>query len=165
MKIREERGFTLAETAVVIGVLGILLILGIMNYRDILRTNEIAEAGTEARLGADTVFTCLLVQGTLRQEQCVEELKTALPDYADTVSGNTYYRFVQDPSDPSEILYVDFCKVVDSDLKVQHRYTVGDDELESRAVTSNSALGQDLKDAGEVDGFCAPGTEGWCDSW
>ena len=55
MKIKEERGFTLAETAIVIGVLGILLILGIMNYSDILRSNEIAEAGTEARLGADTV--------------------------------------------------------------------------------------------------------------
>lgn len=165
MKLAKESGFTLAETAVVIGILGVLLILGIMNYTGINESNQIAAARTDAQLGADTVFSCLMSKGILRDEECKEQLKTALPAYTDTVSGDTYYRLVKgDPSDPDKISAVDFCKVLDGNLTIQHRYWVDQDELESRAVTSDSTRGNELKNAGEVDEVCSPG-EGWCISW
>lgn len=166
MKLAKESGFTLAETAVVIGILGVLLILGIMNYTGINESNQIAAARTDAQLGADTVFSCFMAKGTLREDECIEQLKTALPAYANMVSGSTYYRLVKDdPSDLERITKVDFCKVLDDDLKIQHRYDVEKNELKSRAVTDVSERGNELKEAGEVDGVCDPGAEGWCDSW
>lgn len=166
MKITKESGFTLAETAVVISILGVLLILGIMNYTGIIESNKIAGARTDAQLGADTVFSCLMSKGTLREEECKEQLKTALPAYTDAVAGDSYYRLVKgDPSDPDKISAVDFCKVLDGNLTIQHRYWVDRDELESRAVTSDSVRGNELENAGEVDGVCSPGAEGWCNSW
>ena len=165
MKIKKESGFTLAETAVVISILGVLLILGIMNYTGILESNKISEARTDAPLGADPVFSCMMAKGTLREKECKEQLKTALPGYVDVASGETYYLLVKDdPSDPNRISAVDFCRVLDKNLTVQHRYWVDTDELESRAVTPDSARGNELKNAGEVDEVCSPG-EGWCISW
>lgn len=166
MKIMKESGFTLAETAIVISILGVLLILGIMNYMGINESNQIAAARTDAQLGADTVFSCFMTKGILREDECKEQLKTALPAYANVVSGRTYYRFVKDdPSDPERITKVDFCKVLDDKLKIQHRYDVEQNKLESRAVTDVSERGNELKEAGEVDGVCSPGAEGWCNSW
>ena len=159
MRMTSESGFTIAEVTVVIGVLGVLLILGMMNYTDILESNKITAARSDAQIGADTVYGYRMSTGAFREEECKDKLKKALPAYTEGAWGDACFQLVKDPG--GQVSAVDFYKKLDGELTILHRYIIATDELESRALTDDGTRGEKLKQSGGVDGVCGL-AEGWC---
>lgn len=161
MKIKRESGFTLAETAVVIAILGVLIILGIAGYASIAETNRISAARTDAQLASDSLHSAYLMRREVSEAECREHVEAALPGYTEGGTQGSRYKIVMDPADPSLVERVDFLMEINGDLSIWHKYTIATDDLKAVAVTEDSERGEDLKNAGDVDDTCRP-TEGGC---